>query len=104
MERRERIIAAILIGAIVVVGCVAGAWYYAAHQKQTLLVYSGAGLKCAIDELGGEFENETGVDVDIIYGGSGHIFGQLSTSKRGDVFIPGAEYYTKRGIYCKKEE
>jgi molybdate transport system substrate-binding protein len=63
-----------------------------------LLVYSGAGLKCAMDELGGEFEDETGVDVDIIYGGSGHIFGQLSTSKRGDIFIPGAEYYTKRGI------
>jgi len=51
-----------------------------------------------MDELGGEFENETGINVDIIYGGSGHIFGQLSTSKRGDIFIPGADYYTKRGI------
>jgi len=98
MEQKEKIIAAILIGAIVVVGGVAGAGYYAGHGTQTILVYSGAGLKSAMDELGYEFEDETGVDVDIIYGGSGHIFGQLSTSKRGDIFIPGAEYYTKRGI------
>jgi len=98
MEQKEKIIAAILIGAIVVVGGVAGAGYYAGHGTQTILVYSGAGLKSAMDELCYEFEDETGVDVDIIYGGSGHIFGQLSTSKRGDIFIPGAEYYTKRGI------
>ena len=97
MEQKEKIVA-ILIGAIVVVGGVAGAGYYAGHGTQTILVYSGAGLKSAMDELGCEFEDETGVDVDIIYGGSGHIFGQLSTSKRGDIFIPGAEYYTKRGI------
>ena len=97
MEQKEKIVA-ILIGAIVVVGGVAGAGYYAGHGTQTILVYSGAGLKSAMDELGYEFEDETGVDVDIIYGGSGHIFGQLSTSKRGDIFIPGAEYYTKRGI------
>jgi molybdate transport system substrate-binding protein len=89
---------------IVVVGGVAGVWYYASHgaqtQTQTLLVYSGAGLKSAMDELAENFENETEseVDVDIIYGGSGHIFGQLSITKRGDIFIPGAEYYTLRGI------
>jgi molybdate transport system substrate-binding protein len=102
MQKRVKIIAAILVGVIVVVGGVGGAWYYTSYgygaQKQTLLVYSGAGLKSAMDELGKEFENETGIDVDIIYGGSGHIFGQLSTSGRGDVFIPGAEYYTLRGI------
>ncbi|MFZ2070534.1 MAG: molybdate ABC transporter substrate-binding protein [Halobacteriota archaeon] len=98
MQKKKNIIAAILVGAIVVVGCIAGAWYYTGHGTQTILVYSGAGLKCAMDELGGEFENETGVNVEIIYGGSGHLFGQLSISKRGDIFIPGADYYTKRGI------
>jgi len=49
------------------------------------LVYSGAGLECVMGELGGEFENDTAVDVDIIYGGSGHIFGLRSTSRRGIV-------------------
>jgi molybdate transport system substrate-binding protein len=98
MQKKEKIVAAILIGAIVVVGCIAGVWCYSGHGMQTILVYSGAGLKCAMDELSEEFENETGINVEIIYGGSGHIFGQLSTSKRGDIFIPGADYYTKRGI------
>jgi molybdate transport system substrate-binding protein len=98
MEQKEKNIAAILVVTIVVLGGIVGAWYYAGHGTQRILVYSGAGLKCAMDELDGEFEDETGVDVDIIYGGSGHIFGQLLTSKRGDIFIPGAEYYTKRGI------
>jgi molybdate transport system substrate-binding protein len=98
MEKREKIIAAVLIGVIVVVGGVAGAWYFSGHEKQTLLVYSGAGLKSAMDELAVSFENKTGVAVDVSYGGSGQIFGRLSTSGRGDIFIPGDFYYTMRGI------
>lgn len=98
MKGSRIVIAAILIG-VIFVGCnTVTSLYYTDHDPQTLLIYSGAGLKCAMDELGGEFEDEMGVDVDIIYGGSGHIFGQLSTSRRGDIFIPGAEYYTKQGI------
>jgi molybdate transport system substrate-binding protein len=102
MEKRVKTLAAIVLGAIVVVGGVAGVWYYAGlghgAQKQTLLVYSGAGLKSVMDELAVSFENKTGVDVDVSYGGSGQIFGQLSTTGRGDIFIPGDFYYTMRGI------
>ena len=99
MEKRVQLMTVIFVGVfIAVVGCIVGTGVYASHERQTLLVYSGAGLKSVMDELGEEFEIETGVDVDIIYGGSGHIFGQLSTTKRGDIFIPGAEYYTRRGI------
>ena len=98
MKGSRIVIAAILVG-VILVGCnTVTSLYYTDHDSQTLLIYSGAGLKCAMDELGGEFEDETGVDVDIIYGGSGHIFGQLSTSRRGDIFIPGAQYYTRQGI------
>lgn len=99
MEKRVQLMTVIFVCVfIAVVGCIVGTSVYASHERQTLLVYSGAGLKCVMDELGKEFEIETRVDVDIIYGGSGHIFGQLSTTKRGDIFIPGAEYYTRRGI------
>ena len=99
MEKRVQLMTVIFVGVfIAVVGCIVGMCHYANHERQTLLVYSGAGLKSVMDELGEEFEIETGVDVDIIYGGSGHIFGQLLTTKRGDIFIPGAEYYTRRGI------
>lgn len=98
MEKGRRIW--IITGVIIAAGFIAGLWYYRPPEgKTTLLVYSGAGLKSAMDELEQGFEKiYPDVDVVISYGGSGQIFGQFSTSKRGDIFIPGSEYYTKQGI------
>ena len=97
--RGNRIVLAAILIEVILAGWVVAASLQNSHSNsQTLLIYSGAGLKTAMDDLENEFEVETGTDVDIIYGGSGHIFGQLSTSQRGDLFIPGAEYYTKKGI------
>jgi len=102
MEKRVQLMTVIFVCVFIAVGgCIVGTGIYASHERQTLLVYSGAGLKSVMDGLGEAFEIETGVDVAIIYGGSGHIFGQFSTSKRGDIFIPGAEYYTRRGHFRK---
>ena len=98
MRGSRIILAAILFEVIVAGWVVAASLQNTDSDSQTLLIYSGAGLKTAMDELGNEFEAETGIDVNIIYGGSGHIFGQLSTSQRGDIYIPGAEYYTRKGI------
>ncbi|MDY6931822.1 MAG: molybdate ABC transporter substrate-binding protein [Halobacteriota archaeon] len=98
MSGSKIILAAILIEVIFAGWVVAASLQDADSDSETLLIYSGAGLKTAMDELGDEFESETGIAVDIIYGGSGHIFGQLATSKRGDLFIPGAKYYTSKGI------
>lgn len=105
MKKRDKILTIfIVVVLIAVIFCIS--WYYSSHDiqngqktgKERLLVYAGAGLKPVMDEMADKFEDKTSVTVDIIYGGSGHLFGQLSMSQRGDIFIPAAEYYTERAI------
>jgi molybdate transport system substrate-binding protein len=62
-----------------------------------ITVCSGAGLIKPMTELIGNFENETGADIEVRYGGSAEIFGFL-TSKECDVFIPGDYYYTEQAM------
>ncbi|BDC36085.1 molybdate ABC transporter substrate-binding protein [Candidatus Methanoliparum sp. LAM-1] len=100
MKRRD----IILIVSVSIVAILSLASYYGYNyndqkiDEERLLIYSGAGLKPVMDEIADKFEEKTGITVDIIYGGSGHIFGQLSLSQRGDIFIPGGKYYTERAI------
>lgn len=62
-----------------------------------ITVCSGAGLIKPMNELIANFENETGADIEIRYGGSAELFGIL-TSKECDVFIPGDYYYTGQAM------
>ncbi|WP_410508499.1 molybdate ABC transporter substrate-binding protein [Methanosarcina hadiensis] len=66
-------------------------------EGRQLVVCAGAGLMKPINELIGNFENETGADIEVRYGGSAEIFGFL-TSKECDVFIPGDYYYTEQAM------
>ncbi|AKB80294.1 Molybdenum ABC transporter, periplasmic molybdenum-binding protein ModA [Methanosarcina horonobensis HB-1 = JCM 15518] len=62
-----------------------------------ITVCSGAGLIKPMNELIANFENETGADIEVRYGGSAEIFGIL-TSKECDVFIPGDYFYTGQAM------
>ncbi|MHC1755897.1 MAG: molybdate ABC transporter substrate-binding protein [Methanosarcina sp.] len=66
-------------------------------EGKHLTVCSGAGLIKPMNELIENFENETGADVEVRYGGSAEIFGIL-TSKECDIFIPGDYYYTGQAM------
>ncbi|WP_342771878.1 molybdate ABC transporter substrate-binding protein [Methanoculleus sp. UBA300] len=55
----------------------------------TLLVYSGAGLKKAMTEIGEVFTENYGIGVDYTFAGSGTLITQMDLSRKGDVFIPG---------------
>jgi len=63
-------------------------------EGKTITVLCGAGLMKPMNELIGNFENETGAKVNVHYGGSSELFGVLTTTG-GDVFIPGAYKYTE---------
>ncbi|ABA90017.1 ABC transporter, periplasmic substrate-binding protein [Syntrophotalea carbinolica DSM 2380] len=65
---------------------------------EPLTIYSGAGLMKPMDELKAGFEARYNIPVQLIYGGSGELFGMIATRKAGDVFIPGAEKYVKDAI------
>ena len=56
---------------------------------ENVKVYAGAGLRKGVDELVSAFEEQTGVEVVVEYGGSGIILSQVQMNNDGDLFMPG---------------
>ena len=64
----------------------------ASASDKTLTIYCGAGLMHPMDDLKGQFETaHPGVKLQMIYSGSGELFGTIAVRRAGDVFIPGSE-------------
>ena len=63
-----------------------------------LILYCGAGIRPAATALIGAFEDRHPIKVRATYAGSGGLIGQLSTSRRGDLFMPGADFYVDKVI------
>ena len=61
------------------------------EEEVALLVYAGAGLKRAMDEIQIAFEEKENAKIEYIYAGSGQLLSQMETSGKGDVFIVGSE-------------
>ena len=69
--------------------------------EQTLVVYCAAGVKKAVEEAAGKFEQETGTKVSLEYGSSGVLANKLKLDKEGglpraDVYIPADYVYAER--------
>ncbi len=60
------------------------------NTSGSLLVYSGAGLKAPMVEVGEAFTRKHGIIVQYTYGGSGVLISQMNLTRRGDVFVPGS--------------
>ncbi len=79
-----------------------------AWAEEPLLVYCGAGLMKPMDELKAQYEETFKTPVQMIYAGSGELFGMIATRKNGDVYIPGAAKYTqdalKKGLVAAEGE
>lgn len=57
---------------------------------QTILVFSGAGLKAPMQEIGPAFTEKYGIAVEYNYAGSGTQISQMNLTRKGDVFMPGS--------------
>ena len=57
--------------------------------ETSILVYSGAGLKKPMNEIGAAFTEKTGINVEYNFAGSGTLISQMELSRKGDAFIPG---------------
>lgn len=57
------------------------------HIRGPLLVYCAAGMKKPVEEIVRRWEAETGVHVEVQYGGSGTLLSNLKIARVGDVFI-----------------
>lgn len=67
-------------------------------SQESLLVYSGAGLKSTMEDVGKAFTDKYGINIQYTYGGSGTLISQMNLTQKGDVFIPGSttEYTTAK--------
>lgn len=63
--------------------------------QDPLTVYCGAGLMKPMDELKAGFEQRYKVPLQVVYGGSGELFGIIAARKDGGVFVPGSAKYIK---------
>ena len=65
----------------------------AAAKPSSIMVYSGAGMRKPMDEIGSLFEQKHGVSVNYNYGGSNTLLSQIELTKTGDAYMPGATMY-----------
>lgn len=74
----------------------------AADKEESLMVYSGAGLRVPMDEIGETFEQKNGVKVNYNFAGCAQLLSQMEISQQGDAFVGGSlndmEIATKKGF------
>ncbi len=63
------------------------------NQTEPLVIYSGKGLKLAMEDVKQAFEKQENTPVEIIYAGSDTLLKTLKKTKRGDLYIPGSKSY-----------
>jgi ABC-type molybdate transport system substrate-binding protein len=59
----------------------------APRATRPLLVYCAAGMKGPVEAAAKDYERETGVPVQLQFGGSGTLLGNLRVSRLGDLFV-----------------
>jgi len=59
----------------------------------SLLIFAGAATVPPTREAASAFEQKTGVKVDLVFGGSGHVLAQMKLAKQGDLYFPGSSDY-----------
>ncbi len=65
----------------------------AKEPVDSLLVYSGAGLRKPMDEIGQAFEEKFNVRIEYSYAGSAQNLSQIELTGKGDAWTPGDVYY-----------
>jgi molybdate transport system substrate-binding protein len=92
------IMVSIIALGIMAVGCGSDEASDTAVEAQTqyadsIMVYSGAGMRKPMDEIGALFEQEYGTKVEYNYAGSNALLSQMELTQEGDVYMPGETYY-----------
>lgn len=65
----------------------------AVQAAQSLLIFAGAATVPPTTEAAKSFEKKTGVKVDVVFGGSGHVLSQMKLARQGDLYFPGSSDY-----------
>ncbi len=78
------------------------------YQGQSLMVYSGAGISMAMDEVGQAFTEKYGAEVNFNYANCAQLLSQMELTQEGDVFVGGSvsdgEISLEKGFTDQYEE
>ncbi|MEA1957016.1 MAG: molybdate ABC transporter substrate-binding protein [Euryarchaeota archaeon] len=105
MEKKNIFVLGTLLAIAAIVCVTVTAFYFASETPQApmpggeskaLMVYSGAGMRKPMDEIGTLFEQKYGVPVNYNYAGSNTLLSQIELTKKGDVYMPGATMYIEK--------
>lgn len=64
--------------------------------KAPLLAYVGANLKEPMTELAKNYEEKTGIRIELTFNNSGALLNQLQTVSQGDIYMPGGMPFVKK--------
>jgi molybdate transport system substrate-binding protein len=67
-----------------------------AAELPKIRVAAAADLKFALDELGAQYEKQTGRKIDVVYGSSGNFFAQIQNGAPFDVFLSADIEYPRK--------
>jgi molybdate transport system substrate-binding protein len=100
--RAGTVLASVLVLlSVLTVGCSGGATSGStaptpAAGADTLLMYAGSASKPPTDEAIQVFEQQTGIKIEVNYGGSGKVLSQMKLAKEGDLYFPGSSDYMEK--------
>lgn len=63
------------------------------QYAESIMVYSGAGMRKPMDEIGVAFQEKYGTEVTFNYAGSNALLSQMELTKEGDAYMPGETMY-----------
>jgi molybdate transport system substrate-binding protein len=65
-------------------------------SPEKILVFAGAASKPAAEEAIHSFQKESGIPVDVVFGGSGFVLAQMKLAKKGDLYFPGSSDFMQK--------
>lgn len=71
---------------------------YSSYANEKLTIFVGAASKPPTEEIIENFQKETNIKIDVIFGGSGYILSQMKLAKKGDIYFPGSSDYMELAI------
>jgi molybdate transport system substrate-binding protein len=61
-----------------------------------LLLFAGSASQPPTEEAIKLFKQKTGIDVEVVFGGSGTVLSQMELTKKGDLYFPGSSDYMEK--------
>jgi molybdate transport system substrate-binding protein len=89
-----RVISLVLLVIIIVnvsIGC-------AGDESRSITAFCGSASKPAMEETAVAFEEKTGIEVFLNFGGSGTMLSQMKVSQSGDLYVPGSPDYMQIAV------